>query len=112
MSATRTSSRLGWYARRVARMSPAEVTWRVRDHLRKIAWARRQVRREQITQSAPCPPGERRFIAVLPPDTAARVPEEARAAVLRSADRLLRGEWEVLGVVRADLVEPDWFYDP
>ena len=31
MSATGTSSRLGWYARRVARMSPAEVTWRVRD---------------------------------------------------------------------------------
>ena len=84
----------------------------MRDHLLKMAWSRRQVRPEQITQGAPPPPGERRFTAVLPPDTAARVPEEARAAVLRSADRLLRGEWEVLGVVRTDLVEPDWFYDP
>ena len=24
----------------------------------------------------------------------------------------MRGEWEVLGVVRTDLVRPDWFYDP
>ena len=39
-------------------------------------------------------------------------PEEARAAVLDSADQLLRGEWEVLGVVRTDLVRPDWFRDP
>ena len=46
------------------------------------------------------------------PDTAERVPEEAKAAILDCADRLLRGEWEVLGVVRTDLVRPDWFYDP
>ena len=111
MSTSGTPSRLGWYARRVARMSPAEVPWRVRDQLLKMAWSRRQVRREQITEGAP-PPGERRFTAILPPDTAARVPEEARAAVLRSADRLLQGGWEVLGVLRTDLVKPDWFYDP
>ena len=60
----------------------------------------------------PPPAGERGFTVVLPPDTAARVPGEARAAVLDSADRLLRGEWEVLGVVRTDLVRPDWFHDP
>ena len=24
----------------------------------------------------------------------------------------MRGEWEVQGVVRTDLVEPDWFRDP
>ena len=69
--------------------------------------------REQIpAAAASLPPGERRFTAVLPPDTAARVPEEARAAVLAAADQLLRGEWEVLGVVRTDLVQPDWFHDP
>ena len=39
-------------------------------------------------------------------------PAEARAAVLDGADRLLRGEWEVLGVVRTDMVQPDWFRDP
>ena len=58
------------------------------------------------------PAGELAFTAVLPPDTAARVPEEAREAVLEAADRLLRGEWEVLGVVRTDLERPDWFRDP
>ena len=49
---------------------------------------------------------------MLPPDTAARVPEEARKPVLEAADRLLQGEWEVLGVLRTDLEQPDWFRDP
>ena len=112
MSAAGTSSRLGWYARRVARMSPAEVTWRARDQFLKVAWSRRQIRREQVAKVTPQPRGERQFSVILPPDAAARVPEEARAAIVRSADRLLRGEWEVLGVLRTDLVRPDWFYDP
>jgi hypothetical protein len=33
-------------------------------------------------------------------------------ALLDSADRLLRGEWEILGVQRTDLAQPDWFRDP
>jgi hypothetical protein len=53
-----------------------------------------------------------RFTAVLPPLTAAQVPEEAKAAVVAAADRLMRGEWEVLGVTRTDLAMPDWFRDP
>ncbi len=56
--------------------------------------------------------GEREFTAILPPDTAARVPAAARTAVLTAADQLLLGEWEVLGVVRTDLAQPDWFRDP
>ena len=32
--------------------------------------------------------------------------------MLDAADRLLKGEWEVLGVDRTDLVQPDWFTDP
>ena len=111
MSTTRTS-RLGWYRRRLARMSPAELAWRARDEARQVAWFRRQVRRDQLGAAVPMAAGERPFTAVLPPDTAARVPEEARTAVLKAADRLLRGEWEVLGVVRTDLVLPDWFRDP
>ena len=39
MSALQTS-RLGWYARRVARMSPAEVAWRGRDQALRVAWSR------------------------------------------------------------------------
>jgi hypothetical protein len=105
-------SQLGWYARRVAAMSPAEVAWRVHDQVLRAAWAPRQVTREQLTADMPPSAGGRRFVAVLPPDTAARVPGAARAAVIDQADRLLRGEWEVLGVARTDLVLPDWFRDP
>jgi hypothetical protein len=109
------ASRLGWYARRVARMSPAEVAWRARDQAVALAWSRRQVSRAELTAAAARlagPAGGRRFTAVLPAGAAAAVPPAARAALLDAADRLLRGEWEVLGVVRTDLVAPDWFLDP
>ena len=106
------TTRLGWYARRAARMSPAEVAWRARDQARQLAWARRQVSRDQLAPRAAAPAGERRFTAVLPTGTAAAVPAQARAAVLTAADGLLRGEWEVLGVSRTDLTAPDWFADP
>ena len=107
-----TGSRLSWYARRAARMSPAEVAWRARDQVMQAAWSRRQVRPAQLAGLPPVPPGERGFPAVLPPGVAAAVPASARAAVLAAADRLLDGEWEVLGVPRADLAQPDWFRDP
>ncbi len=93
-------------------MSPAEVIWRVRDHAVQASWSGRQVRREQIAAGVPVPAGERRFTSVLPPHTDRLVPAEAKAAVLAAADQLIRGEWEVLGVVRTDLMLPDWFHDP
>ena len=105
-------SRLGWYARRAARMSPAEVAWRARDQVAALAWSRRQVQPEQLPAVLPPLSGARGFTAVLPPGTVGQVPEEARKSVLAAADRLMRGEWEVLGVARTDLVTPDWFYDP
>ena len=49
---------------------------------------------------------------MLPAGAAAQVPEQARAALLDAAGRLMKGEWEVLGVTRTDLVQPDWFTDP
>ena len=54
-------SRLGWYARRAARMSPAEVAWRGRDQALQAAWSRRQVGREQVAAVATRRCGERRF---------------------------------------------------
>ena len=104
-------SQLAWYARRATAMSPAEVAWWVRDQLLRTLWSLRQVKPESLGTEVP-PPGERRFTAVLPPDTATRVPMEAREAILDSAERLMRGEWEMFGVVRTDLVQPDWFRDP
>ncbi len=106
------ASRLGWYARRAARMSPGEVAWRARDRMLQAAWSVRQVRREQVTAKLSVPAAERRFAAVLPAHTGKLVPAEAKAAVLAAADQLIRGEWEVLGVARTDLLRPDWFGDP
>ena len=40
------------------------------------------------------------------------MPEGARAAIIADADRLLKGEWEMLGAVRTDMEQPDWFRDP
>lgn len=104
--------RLGWYARRIARMSPSEVAWRTRDQILKAAWSSRQVRPGQVSGEGQRLAGGRRFTAVLPEGTAELVPAQARAAILTAADRLMRGEWEVLGVARDDLVTPDWFRDP
>jgi Heparinase II/III-like protein/Heparinase II/III N-terminus len=105
-------SRLSWYARRASRMSPAEVLWRSRDKAVQAVWVGRRVSREQLATAVTGLQGERRFTAVLPPDTASRVPEVARKAVLAAADELMAGHWEMLGVVRSDMQLPDWFSDP
>jgi hypothetical protein len=97
------------------RMSPGEFAWRVRDQALRKAWSRRQVRPGQLDALPPLsspPGGTRRFTSVLPAGTASGVPEQARAAIIVAADRLLDGEWEMLGVTRTDMKRPDWFYDP
>jgi len=106
--------KLGWYLRRLGRMSAAEVTWRLREQAIRRAWARRQVLAGQVSASAlaALPAVERRFAAPLPPGATAAVPEAALDAVVAHADRVLKGEWEMLGVVRTDLEQPDWFRDP
>ena len=42
-------SRVGWYLRRLGRMSPAEIAWRVREQAVRRAWKRRQVRPGDLT---------------------------------------------------------------
>ncbi|HEY6497118.1 MAG TPA: alginate lyase family protein [Trebonia sp.] len=106
------TAQLGWYARRLGRMSPAEIAWRAREQAIRRAWARRQVRQGQIASPVRPRAADRRFTAVLPADAAQRVPGHIRDAIVADADRLLKGEWEMLGVVRTDMEQPDWFYDP
>ena len=105
-------SQIGWYTRRAIRMSPAEMAWRGRDKALQAAWSARQVSRGQPATGAPVLPGEVKFAAVVPGNAGACVPQTARDALLATADRLLQGRWEMLGVVRTDLVQPDWFHDP
>jgi Heparinase II/III-like protein/Heparinase II/III N-terminus len=92
-------------------MSPAEVAWRIRDKALQLAWSKRQVTTGPVS-SEPRQHAWLRFAAVLPPHAAREVPYEAKKALLAAADALMQGEWEVLGVVRTDMAQPDWFRDP
>jgi hypothetical protein len=102
---------LGWYARRLSKMSPVEMGWRVRDRMLKSSWSRHQVRASDLAQAS-ADSTAREFTATLPAGAAMLIPDDARKAVIGAAERLMRGEWEVLGVSRTDLEKPDWFRDP
>ena len=52
------------------------------------------------------------FSAALPTGAASAVPGPARDAIVSAADRIMAGEWEMLGVLRGDMKAPDWFHDP
>ncbi|MEU5775868.1 alginate lyase family protein [Streptomyces venezuelae] len=93
-----------WYLRRLSRMGPREVGGRVGDVVRRRRW-----------RSAPpaCPrPADARFTAVLPAGALAAVEPEAAKRLVAEADRLMAGHVEFFGVVRDDLVDPDWWFDP
>lgn len=101
---------IGWYWRRLSRMSPAEAAVRARQQGHKLLWRSQRARRS----AAGCRtvrPGPV-FSAVLPAGTASLVPAAARTGLLQAADELLAGRAVVLGVARTDLVDPDWFLDP
>jgi hypothetical protein len=107
-------SRSGWYARRLGRMSLAEIAWRVREQILRRAWKRRQIMPGSVV-SGPVPGvvRERFFASVLPgPSSRSVVPPSARASLVAAADQILKGKWEMLGVVRTDMTQPDWFHDP
>jgi len=93
-------------------MSPTELIWRTRDHARRTTWAYQQVRPGEDAGGHLPGRYERPFAATLSPAAAAAVPEEACKAVIATADAIMTGELEVLGVDRTDLRSPDWFRDP
>jgi hypothetical protein len=103
---------LGWYVRRLRRMSPTELVLRTRDHVRRTAWAYQQVKPGEDGPAPSTKRGELTFHTILPPHTADAVPEEARKAVITTADAIMAGKLEVLGFERTDLRSPDWFRDP
>ena len=116
-------ARLAWYVRRLQCMSPQEVLWRSSDVLRQRAWRPKQV----AAATAPrylarlAPDGYRvkprlakapRFESPLPAGALDAVPADDVRRLLRTADEILAGRWDVLGVTRQDMVAPDWFLDP
>jgi hypothetical protein len=93
-------------------MSPAEVVGRGLDVSRRVAWSSRQV---LPGVAAVPPPGlldDRTFPTPLPPGLQGQVPGVAASRLVAAADRMLAGEWSLLGNERRDIVEPDWFLDP
>ncbi|NGO74894.1 heparinase [Streptomyces sp. YC504] len=94
----------GWYLRRLSRMAPREIGGRIGDTVRRRRW-----------RSTPpdCPDvAGARFTAVLPEGALAAVPPDAAKRLVAEADRLMAGHIEYFGVVRDDLTDPDWWYDP
>ncbi len=103
--------KLGWYARRLASMSPAEMAGRARDELTKRRWRQRQVT-DAGADAATVPAAAPTFAAPLPPG-GDDVPEEARVRLKEAAEGLLAGRWQVFAVERHDMAPaPDWFLDP
>ncbi|WP_274910797.1 alginate lyase family protein [Streptomyces sp. WZ-12] len=94
----------GWYLRRLSRMGPAEVGGRVGDGVRRRRWRSARPHFPSVTGA--------RFTAVLPAGTIAAVPPAAAKRLVAAADRLMDGRAEYFGVVRDDLADPDWWYDP
>ena len=114
---------LEWRLRRLSQMSATEVGWRVSDHVRRRRWASRQ-----ITPRAPPPSWALRtsrhtkapwdpvrypaFRAFSSEELLRAVPDEARRRVIAAGQEVLAGRWELLGSVRWDMEDPDWFIDP
>ncbi|MFW5473896.1 alginate lyase family protein [Knoellia sp. CPCC 206450] len=101
-----------WYAQRLRRMSAAEVTSRVGDRAQQLTWTSRRVR-----PGEPFPPPARvlalrPFTTTLAAGARTAVPPEAALRLVTAADRVLEGNWRVLGTYRRDSAAPDWFLDP
>ncbi|MEU1271733.1 alginate lyase family protein [Streptomyces sp. NPDC005799] len=94
----------GWYLRRLSRMGPQEVAGRVGDAVRRRRWRGAPPEGPGVTGG--------RFTAVLPAGTIAALPPDAVKRLVADADRLMDGHAEFFGVVRDDLTDPDWWFDP
>ncbi|MFE3659948.1 alginate lyase family protein [Streptomyces sp. NPDC059165] len=94
----------GWYLRRLSRMGPREVGGRASDAVRRRRWRSARADCPSVTGA--------RFTAVLPAGTIAAIPPDAAKRLIAEADRLMCGHIEYFGVVRDDLTDPDWCWDP
>lgn len=98
---------LRWYLRRLAKMGPAEVAGRAVTAARIRRWRR--------LLDAPVEPtllSRPAFTASLPAGALAAVSDDARAHLLKTADRLMAGYADYFGTTRDDMVGPDWSLDP
>lgn len=103
---------LTWYARRLSRMSLAEIKGRSADAWLKRRWRARQLRNGEVDRLR-LPDSIPAFTGAIDPAVAASLPEAAKARLLRTADAALAGRFRFFDRDRDDLSpEPDWFLDP
>ena len=114
---------LEWRLRRLSQMSATEVGWRISDHVRRRRWASRQItpeapppswalRSSRHTKEPWDPIRDPAFRAFSCEVLLRAVPDEARRRVIAAGQEVLAGRWELLGSVRRDMEDPDWFFDP
>jgi hypothetical protein len=101
-----------WYLRRLSRMGPREMATRAVVAARIHRWRRvlDEAGDAGLVTAVWLP--NRRFRTVLPDQALAEVPAQARQRLLATADELMTGRAEYFGVVREDMVAPDWSWDP
>ena len=92
-------------------MSVTEVIWRTADLGRQELWRRKQVL-PGVVASPVAARRARAFASPIDPSRVETPPDAARKALIAAAQDVLAGHWEVFGVRRHDMVDPDWFLDP
>jgi hypothetical protein len=114
---------LEWRLRRLSKMSASEVRWRISEHVRRKRWSSQQVMPEFSPRAwaddspsrATAPWDSARGGSFRPfpsSEVLQAAPADARRSVIAAADEILAGQWELLGAVRQDMEDPDWFFDP
>jgi len=117
------SAELEWRLQRLSKMSASEVKWRISDHVRRRRWASRQVMPDVSPQSLALRSAKHekapwnsdrdaQFRSLPTQETLQAVPDETRRRVIAAAEEILAGQWQLLGAVRRDMEDPDWFFDP
>ena len=117
------SAELEWRFQRLSKMSASEVRWRISDHVRRRRWASRQVMPDLSPQSLALRSGKHegtpwnsardaQFRTLPTEEMLQAVPDETRLRVIAAAEEILAGRWPLLGALRRDMEDPDWFLDP
>jgi len=93
-------------------MTPGEVAGRIRDRGRQELWTLQRRRGGLIAPPIVGSGVRSRISARGVGEALSGLPSDQVVALLSCAEGLLAGKWEVLGVPRNDLRQPDWSLDP
>jgi hypothetical protein len=93
-------------------MSAGEIGHRAATYARQKTWATQQVRQGSDAPAATGLRPEQRGPVGVHEATRHPVPTRVRVAAQTAGEQVLDSTWPLLGVLRQDLADPDWFADP